>query len=77
MKVHASLLCHGTSFAMKTFAFHCWMITEDQTKAYPALAAMVFPCGGGKVVPYQKAGAQGLPKPQAVDLDRLCCYQVA
>lgn len=51
--------------------FTVWVITEDQAKAYPALAAVVSSCGGAK-----PGGTQGLPKPQAVDPDRLCCYQI-
>lgn len=39
MEAHASVLCHGTIFAMKCFAIHCWMITVRQTNTYPALAA--------------------------------------
>lgn len=60
--------------------FTVWAVTVEQTKAYPAPAAVAGtkgrPCGGGKLVPYQQAGAQGLPKPQGVELDRLCWYQI-
>lgn len=58
-------------------SFTVWMTTEDQTKAYPALGAVIFPCAGGKPVPYQQAGALWLPKPLAVDLNIFCCYPVA
>lgn len=54
-----------------TLPFTVWVITEDQTKAYPALVAVVSSSGGAK-----PGGTQGLPKHQAVDPDRLRCYQI-